>query len=112
MPNVVYKRRLVRDHSMLRWQFSLCLLLRSPEEVWAEFESARVPWEDYAERPEEFIADTELTIRIGEDIMPWREAQAHVVGLLFYGANASAALKPIARITVVRPPSLDGCLHA
>jgi len=86
--------------------------LRSPAEVWSEFESARVPWEDYAERPEEFLADPELTIRIGEDIMPWREAEAYVAGLLFYGASAAAAPKPTARITVVRPPSLDRCLHA
>jgi len=96
------------------WAGSLHLVyyVRSPEEVWAEFQSARIPWEDYAERSEEFLADPELTIRVGEDIMPWREAQAYVAGLLFYGASTSAAPKPTARVTVVRPPILDGCLHA
>ena len=81
----------------------VCLLgVRSPQEVWQEFEAARVPWEDYAERATELLADPELTIRIGGDIMPWREAQPYVVASLFYGFDAAAAMKPTACISVVR----------
>ena len=81
----------------------MCVLpICSPQEAYEEFEAGRVSWEAYAERADELLADPELTIRLGAVIMPWRDAQAYIVGQMFYGHGVAAALKPRSCIPVVR----------